>query len=75
MNKNTIVNDNLLDDMSELFKTFGDKTRIKILIALIDTELCVQDIANNLEMNQSAISHQLKTLKNMKLIKSKRLRK
>lgn len=72
MNKEILTNEILLDEMSELYKTFGDKTRIKILINLIDKELCVQDICNNLNMNQSAISHQLKTLKNVKLIKSRR---
>ena len=72
MNKEILANENILDSMSELYKTFGDKTRIKILITLIDQELCVQDIFESLNMNQSAISHQLKILKNMKLIKSRR---
>lgn len=72
MNKEILTNENILDSMSELYKTFGDKTRIKILITLIDQELCVQNIFESLNMNQSAISHQLKILKNMKLIKSRR---
>ena len=72
MNKEILANENILDSMSELYKTFGDKTRIKILITLIDQELCVQNIFESLNMNQSAISHQLKILKNMKLIKSRR---
>ena len=71
-NAEILTNIELIENMSELFKTFGDPTRIKILINLIDNELCVQDICNNLNMNQSAISHQLKTLKNIKLIKSRR---
>lgn len=61
-----------LYDLAELFKVFGDSTRIRILSALFDEELCVCDIAEALQMNQSAISHQLKILKNAKLIKNRR---
>ena len=57
---------------SPIFKLFGDFTRIKILYLLFDGELCVCDIAQKLNMNQSAISHQLKSLKLNKLVKSRR---
>lgn len=62
----------LLDNVADTFKVFGDKTRIKILFVLHARELCVCDIAQLLEMNQSAISHQLKVLKQAKLIRSRR---
>lgn len=58
-----------LYDLAELFKVFGDTTRIKILCALFDSELCVCDIASLLNMTQSAISHQLRVLKQAKLVK------
>ncbi len=62
----------LLDSVAETFKVFGDKTRIKILYVLHSQELCVCDIAQLLDMNQSAISHQLKVLKQAKLIRNRR---
>ncbi len=58
--------------LAELFKIFGDSTRIRILHALSQKELCVQDIADALEMTQSAISHQLRVLKQAALVKSRR---
>lgn len=58
-----------LYDLAELFKTFGDTTRIKILYVLFESEMCVCDIATVLNMSQSAISHQLRVLKNSKLVK------
>ena len=61
-----------LYDLAELFKIFGDSTRIRILYALFDEELCVGDIAVKLNMTQSAISHQLKILKQSRLIKNRR---
>ena len=64
--------DELLDSISDTFKVFGDKTRIKILYVLHTCELCVCDIAQLLDMNQSAISHQLRVLKQMKLVKNRR---
>ena len=57
---------------AELFKTFGDPTRLRILSALAACEICVCDIAEVLGMTQSAISHQLRALRQMKLIKSRR---
>ncbi len=59
-------------DMAELFKVFGDSTRIKILYILSESELCVCDIAELLSMTQPAISYQLKVLKQAKLVKNRR---
>ncbi|CAB1247329.1 Cadmium efflux system accessory protein [Ruminococcaceae bacterium BL-4] len=61
-----------LYDLSELFKIFGDSTRIKILYVLFESEMCVCDIAQLLQMTQSAISHQLRALKQSKLVSSRR---
>lgn len=61
-----------LYDLAELFKVFGDSTRIKILYVLFESEMCVCDIAQLLNMTQSAISHQLRILKQSKLVKSRR---
>ena len=58
-----------LYDLAELFKVFGDTTRIKIICALFESEMCVCDIAALLCMNQSAISHQLRVLKQARLVK------
>lgn len=63
---------NVLASMADFFKVFGDPTRIKILTALTETELCVCDIAFILGMTQSAISHQLRVLKQAKLVKSRK---
>ena len=62
----------ILYDLAELFKIFGDSTRIKILYALFESEMCVCDIAQLLNMNQSAISHQLRILKQNRLVKNRR---
>lgn len=62
----------ILYDLAELFKIFGDTTRIKILYVLFEAELCVCDIAQLLNMNQSAISHQLRVLKQAQLVKYRR---
>lgn len=61
-----------LYDLAELFKVFGDSTRIRILFVLFEAEVCVCDLAQVLQMTQSAISHQLKILKQNKLVKSRR---
>lgn len=61
-----------LYDLAELFRIFGDSTRIRILYVLFESEMCVCDIAQLLGMTQSAISHQLRALKNARLIKSRR---
>lgn len=62
----------ILCDLSELFKVFGDSTRIKILYVLFESEMCVCDIAQLLGMTQSAISHQLRVLKQNHLVKYRR---
>ena len=67
-----LPNDEVLYDLAELFKVFGDSTRIKILYALFEAEMCVCDIAQLLNMNQSAISHQLRVLKQSQLVKYRR---
>ena len=62
----------IIAPLADLFKTFGDPTRIRILYALSVQELCVCDIADSLGMTQSAISHQLRVLKQMQLVKFRR---
>lgn len=64
--------DEVLYDLAELFKIFGDSTRIKILYVLFESEMCVCDIAQLLNMTQSAISHHLRSLKQSKLVKYRR---
>lgn len=59
-------------DLADFFKVFGDVTRIKILCILLQSEMCVCDLAQALNMTQSAISHQLRMLKQMKLVKNRR---
>lgn len=61
-----------LYDLAELFKVFGDSTRIRILWALTEAEMCVCDIAALLNMTQSAISHQLRVLKQTRLVKHRK---
>ena len=76
MNKKILDTSNISEDelyyLAELFKVFGDSTRIRILFVLFEKSLSVCDIANELNMTQSAISHQLKILKQSKLIKGQR---
>ena len=85
MDKSTIVNqdvvnqvvealpdEEILYDVAELFKVFGDSTRIKIICALFESEMCVYDLAAALSMTQSAISHQLRFLKTANLVKFRR---
>lgn len=64
--------DETLYDLAELFKVFGDTTRVKILYALFEAELCVGDMAQLLGLTQTAVSHQLRVLKNNKLVKFRR---
>lgn len=70
--REVIPPDNLLCDLGDLFKIFGDTTRIRILFSLFEAELCVLDIAELLKMEQSAISHQLKILRDAKLVSYRR---
>ena len=70
--RDTMPEETELYDLAELFRVFGDSTRIKILYALFESELCVGDIAQVLGMTQSSVSHQLRLLKSSKLVKFRR---
>ncbi len=70
--RDTLPGEDALYDLTELFRIFGDSTRIRILYVLFEAELCVCDIAALLGMTQSAISHQLRALKNARLVKARR---
>jgi len=67
--KKKIPQDEMIYDLAEFFKVFADSTRMKIIYALMENELCVCDIANIVQTTQSAISHQLRLLKQAKLVK------
>lgn len=64
-----LLNEEKLIDLAELFKIFGDSTRIKIINILLEEELCVNDISKKINISQSAVSHQLRILKSFKLVK------
>ena len=66
------ISDNILIDLADLFKVFSDSTRIRIMYKLFYGPVSVGDIAESLDMSQSAISHQLRNLKENKLVKSER---
>ena len=68
----TMPDEELLYDLAELFKVFGDTTRVRILCALFESEMCVCDISILLGMTQSSISHQLRVLKSAKLVKNRK---
>lgn len=70
--KNEMPEEDKLIETAELFKVFGDPTRIKIICALMKAEMCVCDLSALLNVSQSAISHQLKTLKQTRLVKYRR---
>ncbi|MEQ8153730.1 MAG: metalloregulator ArsR/SmtB family transcription factor [Clostridiaceae bacterium] len=70
--KDKMLQEEMLYDLAEVFKVFGDSTRIKILWALAESEMCVCDIAYLLNMTQSAISHQLRVLKQAKLVRNRK---
>lgn len=70
--KKVMPDETKLYDLAELFKIFGDTTRIKILCALFESEMCVCDISALLGMNQSAVSHQLRILRQNNLVKYRR---
>lgn len=67
-----LPDEKILFDLAEIYKIFGDLTRIKILFILMKSEMCVCDLSEMLGMTQSAISHQLRTLKQSKLVKARR---
>lgn len=70
--KKLLPEEELIKELADFYKVFGDATRVKILCVLLETEMCVCDLAELLEMTQSAISHQLRVLKQMKLVKNRR---
>ncbi|MBE6929814.1 MAG: helix-turn-helix transcriptional regulator [Ruminococcaceae bacterium] len=70
--RDRLPDEELLYDIAELYKVFGDSTRIKILYVLYESELCVGDLAQLLNMTQSAISHQLRVLKQNHLVRARR---
>ena len=72
MIKYTLPSEKVLEDVAQLYKVFGDNTRIRILCALSAREMNVSQIADALEMTQSAISHQLRVLKSARLVRFKR---
>ncbi len=72
MKEIAMYDDELIYDLADLFKVFADSTRIRILHCLIDGERCVGDIVLALEMNQTAISHQLRILKQSHLVRCRR---
>ena len=67
-----LAGDEVLYDLAELFKVFGDSTRIKLLCVLMEGEMCVCDLAQMLSLSQSAVSHQLRVLKSAELVKYRR---
>jgi len=73
--KKEMINEDVIFDMAEFFKVFGDSTRMKIISALLQDELCVGEIAEITNSTQSAISHQLRVLKQAKLVKFKKVGK
>ena len=70
--RKTLPGEDTLYDLTELFRIFGDSTRVRILYVLFESEMCVCDIASLLGLTQSAVSHQLRALKNARLVKSRR---
>lgn len=70
--KNEMPDNGIIGRLSEVFKVFGDGTRIRILWVLFDKEACVYDIAESVGMTQSAVSHQLRVLKQARLVKARR---
>ena len=67
-----LPNEDFIYDLADFFKVFADSTRMKIIFALLDSELCVCDIANVLGMSKSSISHQLGTLRRMSIVKCRK---
>ena len=73
--ENKLLKEDTIIDISELFKVFGDSTRVKIINALLENKLCVGDIAYLIKSTPSAVSHQLRILKSAKLVKSQKIGK
>ncbi len=72
MVKKEALSEDMLFELADFFKNFGDTTRIKILCAISEGELCVGDIAEKINVSQTALSHQLKLLKSAKLVKARK---
>lgn len=70
--RNNMPDEIMLTDLSEFFKIFGDSTRIKIICVLFEGEMCVSGIVEILEMSQSSISHQLRILKNQRIVRPRK---
>ena len=70
--RNNTMSAQTLQDLTAFFKVIGDRTRMRILVSLLDTELCVCALAEVLEMELSAVSHQLRVLKQADLVRSRR---
>jgi DNA-binding transcriptional ArsR family regulator len=73
--KSKLVSEGTAVELADLFKALGDPTRVKIIHALLQSELCVHDLTEVLEMGQSAISHQLRLLRNMRIVKRRKVGK
>ncbi|MHA7966071.1 ArsR/SmtB family transcription factor [Paenibacillus sp. CAU 1782] len=73
--KDKLVDDTTATELADLFKALGDPTRIRIIHALLQSELCVHDLTQVLGMGQSAISHQLRLLRNMRIVKRRKVGK
>lgn len=73
--KERLVDDATASELADLFKALGDQTRIRIIHALLQSELCVHDLTEVLEMGQSAVSHQLRLLRNMRIVKRRKVGK
>ncbi|WP_317368016.1 metalloregulator ArsR/SmtB family transcription factor [uncultured Tyzzerella sp.] len=72
MIKSNSLSDEIIYDMADFFKVFSDSTRVKILYALLESDLCVGDLVKSLDMNQSAVSHQLRILRQNNIVKFKK---
>lgn len=70
--KQTMIAETAAADMADLFKALGDPTRVKLIYAMLNKELCVHDLSVLLEMGQSAISHQLRYLRNLRIVKRRK---
>ncbi len=75
LTKIVLEKENVLNEAAEFFRIFGDATRLKILSSIQNQELCVCDIASVVTSSQSAVSHQLRMLRNLKVVKSRKVGK
>lgn len=73
--KQAMIDDNTIVSLSDIFKALGDPTRVRIIYALMQKELCVHDLTVVLDMGQSAVSHQLRVLRGMRIVKRRKVGK